>query len=319
MLLDTGTSYHTELMLAATEGQATEVDRVIDGESGTRDTTGMTTLMYAARNNQCIHSALLQKEAGLCDNNGFSALRHALLTGSDQSIIDLYKAEYHTLNWTPLMEAVVANDIFGVELHIKNYARCQDSYGVTGLMLAAGLNYCNLLALLIDTETGMKDHDGVTALMRASLLGHTQAVTLLAPHESSIVDSRGWSALAYAISKEHTDIVKILIPYEYRLINAPSPDLRLYANNSQNQLLKELVCGPGLQFLIVDSLPPDVVSNAEHCSICLDEMAIVRALPCAHRLLCISCASYFQTTSDQCPICRAKVASWEIDAPSASS
>lgn len=318
MLLNADTYCRTALMCAAAEGQTTEVDSLIDEEGVTRDATGMTALMHAARNNQRIHRALLQKEAGVCDNSGFSALRHALLAGSEQSVADLCEPEYHTLSWTPLMESVVANDVSSVKLHARNYSRHQDSYGVTALMLAAGLNHYSLLALLIDTEAGMKDQDGVTALMRASLLGHVRVVALLAPHESSIVDSRGWSALAYAISKEHTDIVKILIPYEYRLINAPSPDLRLYASNSQNQLIKELVYGPGLQFLIIDSLPPDVVSGAEHCSICLDEVAIIRALPCTHRLLCISCASCFQKTSDQCPICRAKVASWEIDAPSTS-
>lgn len=314
---DADARYHTSLMRAAARGHAAEIDALIGKEGGVCDTDGMTALMHAARNNRQIHPVLLQREAGLCDSCGFSALRHALLTSSEQSITDLCEAEYSTLNWTPLMEAVVAHDSIGVELHAKDCARHQDSYGVTALMLAASLNYCDLIIILASVEAGIKDRDGVTALMRASLSGHTRAVALLAPHEASAVDSQGWSALAYAISKEHIDIVKILIPHEYRLINAPFPDLRRYANNTQNQLLKELVYGPGLQFLIIDSLPPEVVSNSEHCSICLDEIAIIRALPCTHRLLCISCASHFQETSNQCPICRAKVASWEIDAPSA--
>lgn len=312
---DIETLYHTSLMRAAANGHAAEIDALMDKEGGACDIDGLTALMHAARNNQQIHPILLQKEAGICDLRGFSALRHALLTGSRQSVTDLYTAEYSTLAWTPLMEAVIANDATGVKLHVESYAKHQDSYGVTALMLAASLNYCDLLTIIIDTEAGIKDHDGVTALMRASLLGHTQAVALLAPHEASIIDSYGWSALVYAILKEHVDIVKILIPYEYRMINSPFPDLRLYANNTQNQLLKELVYGPGLQFLITESLPQEVLSNSEHCSICLDEMAIIRALPCMHRLLCISCASHFQETSNQCPICRAKVASWEIDAP----
>ncbi len=315
MSLDTNTPYYTSLMRAAANGCTTEIDNLIGEQGGMCDTDGMTALMHAARNNQPIHPVLLQKEAGSRDKNGFSALRHAVLTGSTQSVIGLYEAEYSTLGWTPLMESVLANDTSNVESQVRSYAGRQDSYGVTALMLAASLNHCNPLGLLIDGDARMKDRDGVTALMRASLLGYAQAVTLLVPHESSLVDSRGWSALAYAVSKEHVDIVKILIPYEYRLINVPTPDLRLYASSAHNQLIKELICGAGLQFLVVDSLSPDVVSNAEHCSICLDEIAIIRALPCMHRLLCMLCASRFQETSNQCPICRAKVASWEISAP----
>lgn len=102
---------------------------------------------------------------------------------------------------TPLMDAVVRRDMFGVESEMC-HAGMQKSDGTTALMLAITCNFPEAIPLLMNVESGMKRDNGDTALSLAVRAEMYDVARLLTPREGLDISS---------YSKENHRITELMV------------------------------------------------------------------------------------------------------------
>ncbi|KAE8301604.1 Ankyrin repeat protein 1 [Giardia duodenalis] len=102
---------------------------------------------------------------------------------------------------TPLMDAVVRRDMFGVESEM-GHAGMQKTDGTTALMLAITCNFPEAIPLLMNVEAGMKKDNGDTALSLAVRAEMYDIARLLTPREG--LDISGYS-------KENNRITELMV------------------------------------------------------------------------------------------------------------
>ncbi|ESU42316.1 Ankyrin repeat protein [Giardia duodenalis] len=120
-------------------------------------------------------------------------------------------------NLTPLMKAVVRNDVPQVKDLLKTEAGLCIENGVTALMIAAHLGHADCVKLLAPKEAGMRQNDGTTALMEAVMKGHSNIVSLLIKSEGGIRRDDGFSSLMICAQYNYIEIGRKLLPIEARL------------------------------------------------------------------------------------------------------
>ncbi len=102
---------------------------------------------------------------------------------------------------TPLMDAVVRRDMFGVESEMS-HAGIQKTDGTTALMLAITCNFPEAIPLLMNVEAGMKKDNGDTALSLAVRAEMYDIARLLTPREGLDISS---------YSKENNRITELMV------------------------------------------------------------------------------------------------------------
>ncbi|EFO64486.1 Kinase, NEK [Giardia lamblia P15] len=118
---------------------------------------------------------------------------------------------------TPLMKAVIRDDMRLVQKYLPTQCRIANDRGVTALMLAAYFDNFDAIQLLLDKESKTQDSAGMTALMYAAHKGNTNSVVQLYTHEARMVTGKGVTALMIAAECGWVDIVRTLMPREARL------------------------------------------------------------------------------------------------------
>ncbi|ESU41115.1 Ankyrin repeat protein [Giardia duodenalis] len=226
----------TSLIYAAYLG---DVDAVRDNlhEKGCKDITGMTALMWAARQgHKEVVEVLLEHEKGIGDNQNHSALYHVLKGGYLKAVDFLIDNDDPTdeNGTTALMRAAARGDAEMVKLLAPLQKGAKDKDGNTALVHALKNRHENVAMLLYryealswtplmraaaagDIETAKqhlsdrdkKNSDGETALMIAAKAGQENIVELLDP-----TDYRGVTALMRAAEKGNVETVKALVPLQ---------------------------------------------------------------------------------------------------------
>ncbi|TNJ30291.1 Kinase [Giardia muris] len=130
---------------------------------------------------------------------------------------------------TPLMKAVIANDMNLVLKYAPTQARITDHKGLTALMYAAYFDRCDAVKVLLDKESKMQDDTGMTALMYAAYRGHPNTTVQLYPHEARLVTTRGITALMFASNGGHLGAVRTLARKEARMLDAHGNSALIYA------------------------------------------------------------------------------------------
>lgn len=118
---------------------------------------------------------------------------------------------------TPLMKAVIRDDMRLVQKYLPTQCRMANDRGVTALMLAAYFDNFDAIQMLLDKESKTQDTAGMTALMYAAHKGNANSVVQLYTHEARMVTGKGVTALMIAAECGWVDIVRTLMPREARL------------------------------------------------------------------------------------------------------
>ncbi|TNJ26547.1 Kinase, NEK [Giardia muris] len=202
------------LMTSAITGDVEGVRKHLD-RAGHRDLTGMTALMWAAREGHANCVPLLEKEIGMKDNGGETALMKAAEHGRTDCILLLEKE-----------------------------VRCQNKRGLTALIKATEGGYSECIPIL-EREAGMRDNFGRTALMHAALNGRADCIRLLLSeagmrstkncaitlYGKTISFPPGMTALMFAAQRNQTEIIELLLPYEQGMEDSEGHTAQWYANN----------------------------------------------------------------------------------------
>lgn len=120
-------------------------------------------------------------------------------------------------NWTPLMSAIVNNDISMVELLIStgSWINFNNSKVVNSLWLAAANGHSQIAKLLIarGAYVNNSNFEDMTPLMVAAMNGHKETVLLLlqARAKRNLVHQGGDSALMFAVAGGHVEVARLLI------------------------------------------------------------------------------------------------------------
>ena len=209
---ESGVSSWTSLICAAYLG---DVDVVRDSlhETGCKDITGETALMWAAyRGRREVVRILVEEEGGMQRNDGWTALMFAAREGQADCIRVLLDKEggmQRSNGWTALMLGAYNGHSGCVKLLLEKEVGIQNKDGWSALMWAAARGHEQIVELLKE-EGGMKDKNGLTALMFAAILGHTECARILAEREKEITHARGITALDFAKLISNNEIVSIL-------------------------------------------------------------------------------------------------------------
>ena len=118
---------------------------------------------------------------------------------------------------TPLMKAVIRDDMRLIQKYLPTQCRIANDRGVTALMLAAYFDNFDAIQMLLDKESKTQDAAGMTALMYAAHKGNTSSVVQLYTHEARMVTGKGVTALMIAAECGWVDVVRTLMPREARL------------------------------------------------------------------------------------------------------
>ena len=236
----------TALMIAARKGYR-EIIELLDPT----DEKGVTALMRAAaRGDTKTTELLIHIQGGTKDNDGSTALMHALRNRHRDTAMVL--REYEASSWTPLMRAALAGDVTTVKEHLSDKdtrnsdgdtaltiaARAghrnivelldpTDDKGVTALMRAVDRNDVDTVKALLPLQGGQREFGSFdididnriimrngTALMRAAAHGHTRIVEILLEKEGGMRGSYGWTALMLAAWNNKQDCVKLLVKHK---------------------------------------------------------------------------------------------------------
>jgi len=182
----------TNLMLAAENGDIKNVKSLLPYEAGLKDIFDKTALMYLCSQEftenraECVRLLILYDEAGLQDNDGKTALMHA----------------------------IKCNRIPYVKLLKNIEARIQDKNGKTALMYAAEFGHILFVRLLKDMEARIQDKNGKTALMYAAMNCRLECIELLLDKENDILDNTGKSALRYAVDSKRIECITLFVQHD---------------------------------------------------------------------------------------------------------
>lgn len=116
--------------------------------------------------------------------------------------------------------AINGRDYEAVSEMAPRHAKSQDSYGETGLMIAAREGDLRLAEALHSIENSMRNNEGETALLVATKLNRADVVKLLAPSEGRHKLPNGSPAIHVAIDNDAKKSLEVLLPYQEGEVNA---------------------------------------------------------------------------------------------------
>jgi uncharacterized protein len=220
-------SGQTELMLAATQGNASQVNSLIENNEAfdARDAKGATALMHAA---YAGHAAIVKILASrgadiqIQDRMGWSPLRHAahnghaavarflIDRGADVDAKDIFQK-------TPLMYSAINGHLEIVEMLIGAGAKIDAMNKIrrTALMYAAEENHAAICEALLKkgANVNAKDEMRWTALRYAARKGAFEAVQVLIQNKADLnaKDASGKTPLMGAARKGYEEVVQLLL------------------------------------------------------------------------------------------------------------
>lgn len=195
------------LMIAASKGLTTEIDRLIKSGANINSYTdeGATPLVYAVANNHLETVKTILKHFPRLDD---------ITSGNE----------------TPLLISVKNNspEIAEVLLRAGADVDFNDNNGATSLHYTALLGYLELADLLLyyDASIDIKTDDGITALHAATLAGNIDVADLLIQNGANMEsrDNEGYTPFLIAASYGDTLIMEMLYKY----------GVDIYTNNNYN-------------------------------------------------------------------------------------
>lgn len=237
----------TPLMQAIIDNNMNAVLDTLLPYAGRRTDAGETALMLAARHGNVAAVKLLSTiEYGMQDNQGKTALRHALETNNYDSasiLIEVDQKRYtDTLResgWkcvdgtTCLFVALKNKCSFSYKYLISKEGNLSigtlvtEEFGkievASPLMLAVQKCRTDAIILLSPLAAGyVEPTNKRSTLMLAACSGNSTAVRILAQYEAGLQDCQGYTALMYAAERNYVDIVELLLPHESKLITNAS-------------------------------------------------------------------------------------------------
>ncbi|TNJ28503.1 Ankyrin repeat protein 1 [Giardia muris] len=151
----------------------------------------------------------LLHEAGMYDNDGLTALHHALYSASTECISILLEMEQSLTRITNLMISACQGSLTRIQRN-RQQLQCQDTSGKTALMYAVIGGQFECARFLLESEAKMTANNGETALMLAVRLGQEKMVGLLVEAEAGLLNADGDTALMIAIKQRHPTIPRLL-------------------------------------------------------------------------------------------------------------
>lgn len=233
----------TPLMQAVLDNDAWKLlDRFLP-YAGRKNELGETALMMAARHGNVAAVKILSIiEYGVRDNQGKTALRHALETANYDTasvLIDIDQKRYTDALRESGWRCTEGKTCFSVAIENK----CSFSYkylisregsmpidhlltkefgdieAASPLMLAVHKCRTDAVILLAPLIAGyVEPTNKRSALMLAACSGNSAAARILAQYEAGLQDYQGYTALMYAAEFNYVDIVEILLPHESKMI-----------------------------------------------------------------------------------------------------
>ena len=203
------------------------------------DNEGMTALLSAIQtrniNNYDVIKLLIDSGAdtNVLDNDGYSAMHHASMTGRLEVIKLLYEVmgqgifslQNHTGS-TPLTLASQSGHIdvarLCVEFGSQASIELTDNEGMTALLSAIqtrNINNYDVIKLLIDSgaDTNVLDNDGYSAMHHASMTGRLEVIKLLYEVMGqgifSLQNHTGSTLLSFAIENQHYDVARLCVEF----------------------------------------------------------------------------------------------------------
>lgn len=310
---------------------------------------GMTALMLAARhNNPDLVSLLLPYEQGLVDEDGHTALWHAMypldqcgnpLDGDYSLVRQLLQVESSERLPPPngivpsLFTAAVIGDINMASECLATVGQ-RTTTGMTALMMAAKYGHSNVVALLKKYELGLQDASNHTALYYATINGHRDCVEHLLA-EADVRDRLGVSQLEYlrnsAVAHVQSNIYRQLLLHIVRkhwaLVRRQLKGIthaqllsrmRRVANADPVflDLVWDLIMGESNSIDALDKwlLTLEAENQEGACIVCYSSYPNTILLPCRHLVMCSTC---MELAMDRCPYCRRTIKQFvELSTPS---
>ncbi|TNJ26388.1 Ankyrin repeat protein 2 [Giardia muris] len=318
-----GVSPSNALMHAAFAGDVAQVRANMNLAKKTND-MDWTALIFAAKagHAECV-ALLMDKEARMMTNDGFSAL----------------------------MVAAINDNAECVELLLHRESALRNKNSETALCIAAEQGHHRCVRILAPEEAGLLMDSRQTALMKAAVKGHDRCVTILAKYECGYQDKWGWTALMYAANagrvdcippllgeagavttgigaisvpstgmtalmfasrRGNTEIVSLLKPYELEMTDNDGHDALWHATNANQAAIVTLLQSktspdpsPGLSMPRQRKIDAAEEFNNRLCVICRTSQKCIVLQPCNHCCVCEGCKEHVATGT--CPLCNGKV------------
>ncbi|EFO64276.1 Protein 21.1 [Giardia lamblia P15] len=245
--LYTESSSLTPLMQAIIDNNMNTVLDTLLPYAGRKTDVGETALMLAARHGNVAAVKLLSTmEYGMQDNQGKTALRHALETSNYDSVSILIEADqkrytdtlresgWRCIDGTTCLSVALKNKcsfsykyLVSREGNLSIGPLATEEFGnievASPLMLAVQKCRTDAIILLSPLVAGyVEPTNKRSALMLAACSGNSTAVRILAQYEAGLQDYQGYTALMYAAERNYADIVEILLPHESKMVTAAS-------------------------------------------------------------------------------------------------
>lgn len=261
----------TALMLASCLGNVEGVRLLCSREAKVQNQEGWTALMYAAKYGHEKILTLLKMEEGLYDNEGYTALHHAIdshqegcirqlltelavptINGLTEADVLLSTGQTETLS--QVLESIGAGDVIAGALQTSHEpsVRFALERSMQMIMPNAKERRWSLLMWAVVIQKGeclpylradirKQDIDGETALMKAVEKGCDNFVRELAEDEGGLCTVAGWTALMFAAQRGETSYIPLLLTREVRLQNVKGRTaLMIAALNGQESVVEEL-------------------------------------------------------------------------------
>lgn len=189
----------------------------------------------------------------------------AAVTGSHREFVILLlenevnvNYQQHGIGATALIFAIYSKDYGMCELLLDSGANPNIPLDNSPLEIAAGLNYTDILTLILSypqTDPDQQDQNGYTALQTAARGGKADAARILleAGANPNISDNEGVTPLMIAVSRNSLHVVTVLLDY--------SADVNAQNNNGFTALMYSLTREALPILLNVDSIDLDITDN----------------------------------------------------------
>lgn len=179
-----GAAGDSDLIVAVKNGDIVKFRKYLPTQTRMVDSRGRTALMHAVdRNNTLMITELCNKEAGVQDADGTTALMIAAALNLPQAVAMLVS-------------------------HEKRFTKRID--GSTALMAAAANGNIDCVDILARHEKGIQAKDGSTALIHAIRNNRRRCACMLWPFEHTIADSDGMSPHDWAQKFNRQEILKVV-------------------------------------------------------------------------------------------------------------
>jgi len=215
------------LMIAASKGYISEVDRLIEKGADVNAETdeGATPLIFAVTNNNegvvyallsydpIVDKVTINKETALLiavKNRNFEITEALIRAGADVNWTDIHDA-------TPLHHASINGflEIVDLLLYYNADIDTKSKEGTTPLLASVSAGYADIADLLVQNRASLevKDNNGFTAFLMAAYYGDTLIMDLLYKKGADIyaTNKSKHNALTLSISAGHTETTEYLL------------------------------------------------------------------------------------------------------------